>query len=59
MGAETRLGGESLAANVAVKWTVLGALHLGIVISQMLLQVRQLNEGAATVRQMTLVGPLA
>lgn len=59
MSAQTRLGSESLAADVAVKWTVLGALYLGIVVSQMLLQVRELNEGASTFGQMTLVRPFA
>lgn len=59
MSAQTRLGGESLAADVAVKWTVFGAFYLGVVVPQMLLQVRELDEGASTFRQMTLVGSFA
>lgn len=59
MSAQTRLGGESLAADVAVKWTVLGAFYLGVVVPQVLLQVRELDEGASTFRQMTLVGSFA
>lgn len=35
--AQTGLGGESFAANIAVEGTVLGSLHLGIVVPQMLL----------------------
>lgn len=46
---EAGLGGETLAADVAVEGTVLGALHLGVVVPQVLLQVRQLDEGAPAV----------
>lgn len=59
MRAQAGLGGEALAADVAVERPVLGALHLGVVVAQVLLQVGQLDEGAAALGQMALVRALA
>lgn len=59
MRPETRLGGEALAAEIAVEGTALGPLDLGIVIAKVLLQVRQLDERSAALRQVTLVRALA
>lgn len=42
-----------------MKWTVLGSLHLSVVIPQVLLQVRELDKGASALGQVTLVGPFA
>jgi hypothetical protein len=36
---QARLGGESLAADVAMKGPIFGALDLGIVVSQVLLEI--------------------
>lgn len=53
------LGREALAAQVTVEGPALGPLDLGVVIAQVLLQVRQLDERAATLRQVALVRALA
>lgn len=53
------LGGEALAADVAVERAVLRPLHLGVVVPQVLLEVAQLDERPAAVRQVALVRPLA
>lgn len=53
------LGGEALAAQVTVKGPTLGSLDLGVVVPQVLLQVRQLDEGATAFRQVALVRALA
>lgn len=55
VGAQTGLGGEAFAADVAVERAVFGALHLGVVISQVLLQVRQLDERPPAVGKVTFV----
>jgi len=47
---EAGLRGEALAADVAVERPVLRPLHLSVVIPQVLLQVRQLDEGPPAVR---------
>lgn len=56
---ERALRGEALAADVAVEGPVLGALHLGVVVAEVLLQVGELDEGAPALGQVALVGPLA
>lgn len=56
---ETALGGETLATDVAVEGPVLGPLHLGVVVAEVLLQVRQLDEGAPAVWEVAFVGALA
>ena len=58
MGAQAALGGEPLAADLAVERPVLHALDLRIVVPQVLLQVRQLDEGAAALGVVALVRPL-
>ncbi len=58
MRPERRLGGESLSANVAVKRSVLESLDLRLVVAQVLLQVGQLDEGAAAVRDVAAVRTL-
>lgn len=50
MGTEAGLRGETLAADVAVERPVLRPLHLSVVIPQVLLQIRQLDEGPPAVR---------
>lgn len=55
VGAQTGFGGEAFAADVAVERAVFGALHLGVVISQVLLQVRQLDERPPAVGKVTFV----
>jgi hypothetical protein len=39
--------------------SVLGAFHLRVVIAQMLLQIAELDKGAATLWQVTFIRPLA
>jgi hypothetical protein len=56
---QARLRSESFSADVAVERPVLRAFHLSVMIAQMLLEVAELDEGATTLRQVTLVGPLA
>lgn len=56
---ETRLGGETLAAEIAVERTALGPLDLGVVVAKVLLQVRQLDERSAALRQVAFVRALA
>lgn len=50
---------EALSADVAVEGPILGALHLRVVVPQVLLEVGQLDEGPATVREVALVRSLA
>lgn len=50
VGTEAGLRGETLAADVAVERPVLRPLHLSVVIPQVLLQIRQLDEGPPAVR---------
>lgn len=47
---EAGLRGEALAADVAVERPILRPLHLSVVIPQVLLQIRQLDEGPPAVR---------
>lgn len=56
---QARLRGESFSADVAVERSVLRTFHLCVMIAQMLLEVAELDEGATTLRQVALVGPLA
>lgn len=49
VGPQAGLRGETLAAYVAVERPVLGPLHLRVVIPQVLLEIRQLDEGPAAV----------
>lgn len=56
---QTAIRREALAAYVAVEGSAPGAFHLAVMISQMLLQVGQLDECPATFGDMALVGPLA
>ncbi|GBL90113.1 hypothetical protein AVEN_135466-1 [Araneus ventricosus] len=58
MRPEAAVGGEALAARVADVRPVLGALHLALVVAQMLLQVGQLDEGPVALGKMTLVRAL-
>ena len=58
MSAERGLGGEPFAANGALERPVLGPLQLGVVIAQMLLQIRQLDERAAALRYVAAIRPL-
>jgi len=50
VGTEAGLRGETLAADVAVERPILRPLHLSVVIPQVLLQIRQLDEGPPAVR---------
>lgn len=50
VGPQAGLGGEALAADVALERPVLGALHLRVVIPEVLLEIRQLDKGPAAVR---------
>lgn len=59
VGAEAALRGKALSADVAVEGAVLGSLHLGVVVPQVLLEVGQLDEGAAAVGQVAFVWTLA
>ena len=59
MSPEAALGSEPLAADVAVEGPVFQPLYLGLVVPEVLLQVGQLDEGPATVRDVTLVGSLS
>lgn len=56
---QARLRCKSFSADVTVERSVLRALHLRVVIAQMLLQIAKLDEGATTLWQMTFVRPLA
>ena len=58
VGAQRGLGGESFAADGALEGPVLGALQLGVVVAQVLLQVRQLDEGPAALRNVASVRTL-
>ena len=58
MGPETGLGGEPLAADVAVEGPVLEPLDLALVVAEVLLQVRELDEGAPALGDVALVRPL-
>lgn len=40
MGAQARLCGEPLATNITMERPILGPLYLGVVVPQMLLQIR-------------------
>ena len=59
MRAQAALGGEPLSADLTVKRPVLHALDLRVVVPQVLLQVRQLDEGPAALGVVTLVRTLA
>lgn len=56
---QARLRGESFSADITVKRSVLRAFHLSVVIAQMLLQIAELDEGAAAFWQVTFIRPLA
>lgn len=55
---QARFRRESFPADVAMEGTILRPLNLCVVIPQMLLQIRQLNEGSSAVRQVALVRAL-
>ena len=55
VGAQTALGGEAFTADLTVERPVLHALDLRVVVPQVLLQVRQLDEGPAALGVVTLV----
>jgi len=57
--AQRGFGGEAFAADVAVKGPVLQAFNLGFVVPQVLLQVRQLDEGATAVGNVTTIRTFA
>ena len=57
--AQTALRGEALAADLTVERPVLHALDLRVVVPQVLLQVRQLDEGPAALRVVTLIRPFS
>lgn len=59
MGAQTGLGGETLAADGAVERSVLGPLHLGVVVAEVLLQIGQLYESSSAFGQVTSVRSFA
>lgn len=46
---EAGLGSETFAADVAVKRPIFRSFYLGVVISEVLLQVAELYEGSAAV----------
>ena len=52
---QTALCGESLSTDVAVERSVLQPLNLGLVVSEVLLQVGQLDEGSTALRYVALV----
>jgi len=52
---ETALRSESFAANIAVEGPVLRPFYLGVMVPQMLLEVRQLDKGSTTLWKMTSV----
>jgi len=56
---QARLRGESFSTDITVERSVLGAFHLRVVIAQMLLQIAELDKGAATLWQVTFIRPLA
>lgn len=55
VGAQTGLGGKTLAAYGAVERPVFGPLHLGVVVPEMLLQIGQLYESSSALGQMASV----
>lgn len=59
VGAQTGLGGETLAADGAVERPVLGSFHLGVMITEVLLQVGQLYKSSTALGQVTPVGSFA
>lgn len=56
---QTRLRGESFAADGTVEGSVLRPFHLGVVIPQVLLEIGQLDEGSPAVRKVALVWTFA
>lgn len=58
VGPKRTLSGKALPADVAVERPVLHALQLRVMVPEVLLQVRQLDEGAAAVRKVAFVGAL-
>lgn len=58
VGPQRTLSGKTLPADVAMERPVLHALQLRVVVAEVLLQVRQLDEGAAAVRKVAFVGAL-
>ena len=59
VGAQWALRRESFPADVAMEGSVFHALELRVVVPQVLLQVRELDEGPATLWEVAFVGPLA
>ena len=59
VSSEAALRGEPLAADVAVEGPVLQPLDLALVVAQVLLQVRQLDEGPPALGDVTFVRSLS
>ena len=59
VGPQTALCGEALATDVAVEGSVFQSFNLWLVVTEVLLQVRQLDERSATLGNVTFVGPLS
>lgn len=53
------LGCEAFTANVTMEGPVFGPLDLRVVVPQVLLQIRQLDEGSSAVWQVAFVRPFA
>lgn len=58
VGPKRTLSGKALPADVAMERPVLHAFQLRVMVAEVLLQVRQLDEGAAAVRKVAFVGAL-
>lgn len=59
MRPQTGLRGESFSADVTVEGPVLRPLDLSVVISKVLLKVRELDERSSAIWEVALIGPLA
>jgi hypothetical protein len=59
VGPQRGLRGKPLAANVTMEGTIFQPLELRLVIAKVLLEVRQLDEGAAALQNVALVRPLS
>ena len=58
MCSQTRLCGKSFSTNITMKWPIFESLYLGLVVSQVLLQIWQLDKGAPALRNVTFVWSL-
>lgn len=59
MRPKTGLCREPFSTNGTMKRPIFGPFDLSVMISEMLLKVRELNKSPSAVRQMALVGPLS